>query len=49
MPRPSSTLRLGDRAPEFSLCEAAADRQVTLESLLEDRRGALLVFHRGMW
>ncbi|HTL96287.1 MAG TPA: hypothetical protein VL157_12130 [Gemmatimonadaceae bacterium] len=49
MPRPSSTLRLGDRAPEFSLRDAAAGAPVTLDSLLADRRGALLVFHRGMW
>ncbi|HEX5179925.1 MAG TPA: hypothetical protein VFW04_11380 [Gemmatimonadaceae bacterium] len=49
MPRPSSTLRLGDRAPEFSLCDAAANTPVTLDALLEHRRGALLVFHRGMW
>ena len=49
MPRPSSTLRLGDCAPEFSLRDAAADVPVTLDSLLADRRGLLLVFHRGMW
>ncbi|HKV50109.1 MAG TPA: hypothetical protein VJO52_02815 [Gemmatimonadaceae bacterium] len=49
MPRPSSTLHLGDRAPEFSLRDAATGASVTLDTLLTDRRGALLVFHRGMW
>ena len=49
MPRPSSTLHLGDRAPEFSLRDAATGASVTLDTLLADRRGALLVFHRGMW
>ena len=42
-------MRLGDRAPEFSLCDATTGAQVTLDSLLADRRGVLLVFHRGMW
>jgi len=49
MPRPSRTLRLGDPAPDFSLGNAIAAAPVTLASLLDDRRGALLVFHRGMW
>ena len=49
MPRPSTTLRLGDRAPDFALGDAAAGVPVTLESLLGGRRGLLLVFHRGMW
>jgi len=49
MPRPSRTLHLGDRAPEFSLRDAATDEQVTLDTLLANRRAVLLVFHRGMW
>jgi peroxiredoxin len=49
MPRPSTTLRLGDVAPSFSLTDATSGRVVTLDTLLRDRRGALLVFHRGMW
>ncbi|HEY7877301.1 MAG TPA: hypothetical protein VIC55_03705 [Gemmatimonadaceae bacterium] len=49
MPRPSRTLQLGDPAPEFSLRDAATNLPVTLDALLRDRRGGLLVFHRGMW
>jgi hypothetical protein len=49
MPRPSSILRLGDIAPSFSLTDAMSGKAVTLDTLLRDRRGALLVFHRGMW
>jgi hypothetical protein len=50
MPGPSATLRLGDLAPDFAL-DAANEpgAPVTLGSLLRDRRGLLLVFHRGMW
>ena len=50
MPRPSTTLRLGDAAPDFALDAAnAPGPPATLDSLLDDRRGLLLVFHRGMW
>ena len=49
MPRPSTTLRLGDRAPAFELRDAAANVTRSLDSLLRDRRAVLLVFHRGMW
>ena len=49
MPRPSRTLRLGDPAPPFSARDALSDATVTLDDLLRDRAGALLVFHRGMW
>ena len=49
MPRPSSTLRLGDRVPSFQLRDAVSDGTFDLESLLAGHRGLLLVFHRGMW
>ncbi len=49
MPRPSSTLRLGDRVPAFVLRDAISDGTLDLQSLLSDHRGLLLVFHRGMW
>ena len=49
MPRPSTTLRLGDAAPEFQLTDAATGATRSLTDLLRDRRGLLLVFHRGMW
>lgn len=49
MPRPSSTLDLGDRAPDFALPEAQSGREWTLAQLLANRRGLLLVFHRGLW
>ena len=49
MPRPSLTLHLGDQAPPFALRQAGTGELLTLEKLLEGRRGLLLVFHRGMW
>ncbi|HEX8717826.1 MAG TPA: hypothetical protein VF722_12700 [Gemmatimonadaceae bacterium] len=49
MPRPSSTLRLGDAAPDFGLADARSGETMSPRSLLDDRRGLLLVFHRGMW
>ncbi|MEP7067042.1 MAG: peroxiredoxin family protein [Gemmatimonadota bacterium] len=49
MPRPSSTLRLGDRVPQFQLRDAVSDSTFGLDSLLAGHRGLLLVFHRGMW
>lgn len=49
MPRPSSTLRLGDRVPPLQLRDAVSDSSFDLDSLLADHRGLLLVFHRGMW
>jgi peroxiredoxin len=49
MPRPSTTLHLGDTAPDFQLTDAATGVSRSLTSLLGDRRGLLLVFHRGMW
>jgi peroxiredoxin len=49
MPRPSSTLRLGDRVPPFLLRDAISGSTYDLESLLMGHRGVLLVFHRGMW
>ena len=49
MPRPSSTLRLGDVAPDFVLRDAISGAPLSLEALLREHRGLLLVFHRGMW
>ncbi len=49
MPRPSRTLRLDDPAPAFSARDAISGGTLALADLLRDRRGLLLVFHRGMW
>jgi len=49
MPRPSSTLKLGDRAPDFELTCAVSGEPVELAELLAKRSGLLLVFHRGLW
>ena len=49
MSRPSTTLHLGDAAPEFQLRDAASGASRALSDLLANRRGLLLVFHRGMW
>jgi len=49
MPRPSTTLRLGDVAPDFQLREATSGATRSLNGLLEGKRGLLVVFHRGMW
>jgi peroxiredoxin len=49
MPRPSSTLRLGDRVPPFLLRDAISGGTFDLDGLLGGHRGLLLVFHRGMW
>ena len=49
MSRPSTTLHLGDAAPEFQLRDAASGESRSLTDLLRNRRGLLLVFHRGMW
>jgi hypothetical protein len=49
MSRPSTTLHLGDIAPEFALRDAASGHSRSLTDLLRDRRGLLVVFHRGMW
>jgi len=49
MPRPSSTLRLGDVSPDFELEDALHGGVRTLDAMLRDRRALLLVFHRGMW
>ena len=49
MAGPSRTLRLGDAAPEFRLTDAASGEGMTLASLLDERAGLLLVFHRGFW
>ena len=49
MPRPSSTLRLGDHVPTFVLRDANSGSTFDLDALLSGHRGLLLVFHRGMW
>lgn len=49
MPRPSSTLSLGDTVPAFTLRDAVSDSSFDLDALLAGHRGLLLVFHRGMW
>ena len=49
MPRPSRTLRLDDPAPPFTARDAVSGETYALADLLRDRRGLLLVFHRGMW
>jgi hypothetical protein len=49
MSRPSTTLHLGDAAPEFQLRDAASGASRALSDLLTNRRGLLLVFPRGMW
>jgi hypothetical protein len=49
MPRPSTTLRLGDAAPAFELRDVVSNVTRSRDSLLRDRRALLLVFHRGMW
>ena len=48
MPRPSSTLHLGDLAPDFELPVAGSPETRSLEQLLAHQR-ALLLVHRGMW
>ena len=49
MPRPSATLHIADAAPDFQLRDATAGVTRSLTELLRNRRGLLLVFHRGMW
>ncbi len=47
MPRESDTIKVGDRAPEFTL----PTQKGQLQSLAERRAlgSVLLVFHRGTW
>jgi peroxiredoxin len=49
MSRPSTTLHLGDAAPDFQLRDATSGTSRSLTELLRGHRGLLLVFHRGMW
>ena len=49
MPRPSRTLRIGDVAPGFTLTDPLAAAEWTLDTLVKESRGLLLVFHRGLW
>ncbi len=47
MSRTSKILGVGDRAPEFSLPDAASGEEVTLSSLLG--RPLMIYFGRGTW
>ena len=49
MAGPRRTLRLGDVAPAFRLTDAISGASMDLASLLDERAGLLLVFHRGFW
>lgn len=49
MTRSSTTLHLGDAAPDFALTDAVDDSRRSLAALLRDNRWLLVVFHRGMW
>lgn len=49
MSRPSTTLHLGDAAPDFQLRDAPTGATKSFADLLHGQRGLLLVFHRGMW
>jgi hypothetical protein len=45
----STTLHLGDQAPEIGLRDAVSGKEWSRAGLLDAHRGLLLVFHRGMW
>jgi peroxiredoxin len=47
MARESKVLKVGDRAPEFRLPDAATGEEVTLSGLLE--RPLMIYFGRGTW
>ncbi len=47
MARESKVLKVGDRAPEFKLPDAATGEEVSLSSLLG--RPLMLYFGRGTW
>jgi len=48
MPMQSSTLQVGDKAPEFKLLSADLSRSVSLKSLLKS--GPVIIeFLRGTW
>lgn len=47
MPRKNKLLAVGDKAPEFTLTDAASGLQVSLDDLLDGP--LLIVFGRGTW
>ena len=48
LPSPDSALRVGQRAPEFTLPNASG-KPVALADILRQNRAALLIFYRGYW
>ena len=48
IPSPAGALQVGQHAPDFTLASAGG-QPVTLSKLLNDHRGAVLVFYRGYW
>jgi peroxiredoxin len=47
MPIQNKSLEIGDRAPDFSLTDAASGATVSLDELLG--RSLLIMFGRGTW
>jgi len=48
IPSAADAPRVGQQAPKFSLASADG-KQVSLDDLLKDHRGAVLIFYRGYW
>ena len=48
IPSAESALRVGGKAPPFTLVDTAGKR-VSSADLLKDRRGLVLIFYRGYW
>lgn len=48
MPSPETALRVGQRAPDFTLADVNG-RPVALAQLLQENRAVLLIFYRGYW
>jgi hypothetical protein len=48
LPSPSLAVRTGQRAPEFTLADAAG-KLVSLSEILKKNRAAVLIFYRGYW
>ncbi len=47
MPKASRILKVGDKAPDFTLKDAATGNEVSLRELLD--RTLLIIFGRGTW
>jgi peroxiredoxin len=47
MPRESKVLRVGDRAPDFSLRDASTGKMVSLHDLAG--QPLMIIFGRGTW